>query len=164
MIVLFLPTILLRQIEADVLPSRIVLTVAGITAALLLLRFGRGRLGRASELKSAAVSRRFDLLLSEKIMDMDFELAEGPVGREKYQKAKNSLSYNGVYEFWSYLSGLLTDLFGILSFAGVIAMLSPLVIVILLAAEGLQFLVELWQRRLEDKSKAVERTGAVLCV
>ena len=80
--------------------------MAGITAALVLLRFGQGRLGRASEMKSAAVSRRFDLLLSEKIMDMDFELAEGPVGREKYQKAKNSLSYNGVYEFWSYQNRL----------------------------------------------------------
>ena len=155
MIVLFLPTILLRQIDANVAPLRLVLTVAGITAALVLLRFGQGRLWRASDLKNAAISRRFDLLLSEKIMDMDFELAEGPQGREKYQKAKNSLSHEGVYEYLGYLTGLLTDLFGILSFAGVIAMLNPLVIVLLLAAEGLQFLVELWQRRLEDKSKDV---------
>ena len=155
MIVLFLPTILLRQIEAGVSPAQLVFTVAGITAASVLLNFGQGRLWRAGDLKNAAISRRFDLLLSEKIMDMDFELAEGPLGREKYQKAKNSLDHNGVYEYLGTLAGLLTDLFGILSFAGVIAMLNPLVILILLAAEGLQFLVEIWQRRLEDRSKDV---------
>lgn len=38
------------------------------------------------ESKRVQVHRSFEILLGEKVMDMDFDLHEGTFGREKYQK------------------------------------------------------------------------------
>ena len=38
--------------------------------------------------KYAKTSREFDLLLGEKFMNMDFDILEGPTGREKIKKQK----------------------------------------------------------------------------
>ena len=103
--------------------------------------------------KRAKNSREFDILLSEKLMDMDYELIEGPVGREKYQKAKNTLTQTGIYAFAERYNGLLMDLMFVFVYGGITVKLNPWLILVLTGLQALKLVSTAVESRLIDKTK-----------
>lgn len=103
--------------------------------------------------KRAKNSREFDILLSEKLMDMDYELIEGPVGREKYQKAKNTLTQTGIYAFAERYNGLLMDLMFVFVYGGITVKLNPWLILVLTGLQALKLISTAVESRLIDKTK-----------
>ncbi len=150
---LLVPAALIRDIEQGYAPAMLLAIAAGFTAALILLNVVSNRLQLASFVKQTEITRRMDVLFSEKVMDMDFELAEGPRGRTLYQKAKNALEYDGAYGFLGIVVDLLRNLLGFFSFAAIIATLHPLIVVALIAAQGLALLADVWQHNDEQSFK-----------
>lgn len=103
--------------------------------------------------KRVQINRRFDLLLGEKILDMDFALIEGPTGRNKYQKAKNALGTEGAYGFIDHISQFFTCVIGIFSYGAITATLNPWLIVILTFAQLLAFSSAALESHLINKTK-----------
>lgn len=141
--------------------------VAIVAASLALALFSvtcaflSNKLQEKTNIKRHEINRQFDLLLGERIMDMDFEIAEGPTGRNKYQKAKNSLGRDGVYGFVSMFTALFTNIIGIFTFGTITASLNPWLILILTGAQLLGFVstaVESWLiNKTKDPMAAVDR-------
>ncbi len=130
-----------------------------ISASALLAVFSvftaciSNKLNEKINVKKNEINKQFDLLLGEKLMDTDFEITEGPVGREKYQKAKNSIGAMGFYGFVSKFSVLLTSLTGVFAFGSITASLNPWLILILIAAQLLGMLTSLVENALVNKTK-----------
>ena len=131
----------------------IILTALGMAVFSVLVSFISNRLNEKILIKKNEINREFDLLLGEKIMDMDFQIAEGPTGRNKYQKAKNSLGQDGVYGFVTKFSIMFTNLIGIFTFGAITASLNPWLILILTGAQLLGFVSTLVENRLINKTK-----------
>lgn len=103
--------------------------------------------------KRQDISRRFDMLLGSKIMNMDFEILEGPLGRTKLKKAQNSLGNEGVYVFLDYLFDLVTSLVGFTSFVVILSTLNPWIVVILFISFVLPLLADLVADKLVNGTK-----------
>lgn len=153
LIVAYFVTVLTWCIENEKGISSIVLAALGLAAFSVLTSFISNRLNEKILVKKNETNRQFDLLLGEKIMDMDFEIAEGPSGRDKYQKAKNSLGSNGVYGFVERFSIMFTNIVGIFTFGTITASLNPWLILILTGAQLLGLVSTLVENRLIDKTK-----------
>ncbi len=153
LIVAYFVTILTWCIENEKGISSIVLAALGLAAFSVLTSFISNRLNEKILVKKNEINRRFDLLLGEKIMDMDFEIAEGPTGRDKYQKAKNALGSEGVYGFATMFSTLFTNVIGIFTFGAITASLNPWLILVLTGAQLLGLLSTLVENHLINKTK-----------
>ena len=103
--------------------------------------------------KYAKTSREFDLLLGEKLMNMDFDILEGPKGREKYQKAKNTLSNQGLYIFVERYQNLLLCILFIITYGVITVKLNPWLILVLTALEALKLIATAVESHLIDKTK-----------
>ncbi len=133
--------------------SSIIAAAVGLAAFSVLTSFISNTLFQKTSLKKIVINRRFALLLGEKIMDTDFEIAEGPTGRTKYQKAKNSLGHEGVYGFVTRFSTLFTNIIGIFTFGAITASLNPWLILILTVAQLLGLLSSVVENYLINKTK-----------
>ena len=69
--------------------------------------------------------------VAEKIMNMDFDLIEGSLGREKYQKAKNTLTYDGLYNYIDYYRFLFRGIIFIAVYGTITVKLNPWLILVL---------------------------------
>ena len=78
-------------IQKEVPAPLILAAVAGLTLFVLLCRLAYRRTEGLTVKKTQLLAREFSLYLSEKIMDTDFDMLEGPAVRDKYQRAKNTL-------------------------------------------------------------------------
>ena len=111
--------------------------------------------------KRQDISHRFDMMLGSKIMNMDFEILEGPYGKNKLQKAKNSLGNEGVYVFLDYLFELITAIVGFTSFVVILSTLNPWIVVILFISFVLPLLADLVADKLvngtKDKRAEIDR-------
>ena len=153
LIVAYFVTALTWCIENEKGISFIMLVALGLAAFSVFTSFISNRLNERICIKKNELNRQFDLLLGEKIMDMDFEIAEGPSGRDKYQKAKNSLGSNGVYGFVERFSIMFTNIVGIFTFGTITASLNPWLILILTGAQLLGLVSTLVENRLINKTK-----------
>lgn len=153
LIVAYFVTVLTWCIENEKGISSIILAALGLAAFSVFTSFISNRLNERICIKKNEINRQFDLLLGEKIMDMDFEIAEGPSGRDKYQKAKNSLGSNGVYGFVERFSIMFTNIVGIFTFGTITASLNPWLILILTGAQLLGLLSTLVENHLINKTK-----------
>ena len=115
--------------------SFLLLTVAVFSALLLLVSFLSYLFRKAAAVKQMQNHERFQILLVEKLMTLDYELLEGPVGRLFYQKAKNALDSNGIYVFLDAFFQTLTALMGFGSFSVIIGRLSPWLILAIILVQ-----------------------------
>ncbi len=90
---------------------------------------------KLSSAKQMQNQEKFNISIVDKLMDLDFELLEGPIGRLNYQKAKNALSYKGVYSFLNAFFDFITALLGFSSYSLIISQLSPWIVIIILVAQ-----------------------------
>jgi hypothetical protein len=79
MITAFFPSLLLFFVEKRYTPKAIVGLVILITFVSFLLTFANRHLGKVSEIKVIENSKRYDLMFTEKVISMDYELIEGPL-------------------------------------------------------------------------------------
>lgn len=153
LIVAYFVTALTWSIENKKSIVFIVFVALGLAVFSIITAFISNKLFEKAAVKKNIITRRFDLLLGEKIMDMDFEIAEGPTGRDKYQKAKNSLGSEGVYGFVTKFSTLFTVIIGISAFGTITASLNPWLILILTGAQALGLISTAVESYLINKTK-----------
>ncbi len=149
----FFVTALVWCIENGKGINTIVLVALGIAAFLALAHAIRNKLVEKGSVKGRKTNRQFDIILGEKIMDMDFEIAEGPTGRDKYQKAKNSLGSEGITGFVLTFSKLLNGILGVFTLGSITATLNPWLIVILAGVQALGIVSTVVENRLVNKTK-----------
>ena len=133
--------------------SSIVLVTLAVTVIQIIANSMSNILWQKIQSKRIQIERNFDVLLGQKVMDMDFDLLEGPIGREKYQKAKNSLTYEGVYAFTEQYGKLFTMVLLTLIYGTVTVTLNPWLILILTGLEALKLVSVALESRLINKTK-----------
>lgn len=104
-------------------------------------------------IKLGRITRHFDVLLAEKVMDLDFDIIEGTAGRDKYQKAKNTLGFDGVYGFMEKYTNLLMCIIFIAVYGTVTVNLNPWLILILTGLEALKLISAAIENHLIDKTR-----------
>ena len=134
--------------------TAIVLVTLAVTAVQIISNSASNVLWQKIQSKRIQIERNFDVYLGQKVMDMDYDLLEGPIGREKYQKAKNALSYEGVYAFTDQYGRLFTFLLLIFIYGTVTVTLNPWLILILTGFEALKLVSVALESRLINKTKA----------
>ena len=153
LIVAYFVTALTWSIEKKKSIIFIVFVAFGLAVFSIITAFISNKLLEKGAVKKNIITRRFDLLLGEKIMDMDFEIAEGPTGRNKYQKAKNSLGSEGVYGIIGKFSKMFTNIIGIFAFGTITASLNPWLIIILTGTQALGLISTAVENYLINKTK-----------
>lgn len=135
------------------LPAIILVTIA-VTLVQIFANSMSNILWQRIQGKRIQIERNFDVYLGQKVMDMDFDLLEGPVGREKYQKVKNSLTYEGVYAFTEQYGKLFTMVLLTLIYGTITVTLNPWLILILTILEALKLVSVALESRLINSTKA----------
>lgn len=134
--------------------SAIVFVTLSVTVVQIFSNSMSNILWQKIQGKRIQIERNFDVFLGQKVMDMDFDLLEGPVGREKYQKAKNALTYEGVYAFTEQYGKLFTMLMLTLIYGTITVTLNPWLILILTVLEALKLVSVALESRLINSTKA----------
>lgn len=130
--------------------------VAALSSTVLLqlaIHIFQDFMWQGIEIRRADVGRRFETLLGRKLMNMDFFLIEGPLGREKYQKAKNALCEEGVYGFLEQYGRLFTYILLTAVYSLTTAALNPWLLLVLTALEALKLLSAALENKLIGKTK-----------
>lgn len=130
-----------------------VAVISGIVLLQLAVHISGSLMWQSIETRRADVGRRFEVLLGHKLMNMDFFLIEGPLGREKYQKAKNALCEEGVYGFLEQYGKLFTFILLTIFFTVATAALNPWLVLILSALEALKLVFAALENKLIGKIK-----------
>ena len=143
----FVAPILIWEIEKSLPYTTICFTILGITIVMILINIISNRLRAISAHKRVLIAKKYDLLLCEKILDMDYELIEGPTCRTKYQKAKNSLQNDQICSFIEAVADLLQNTFGFVGLCTVIVLLNPIIILLLFLAYGIQIGIDFFQQK-----------------
>lgn len=134
--------------------SSILLVTVAVSAIHFTLYTSSNVLWQKIESKRVQVHRSFEISLGKKVMNMDFELFEGPLGREKYQKAKNSLCEDEVvYGFLEQYGTLFTMLILTFIYATATVMLNPWLILVLTGLEALKLVSVALESKLIGKTK-----------
>lgn len=134
--------------------SSILLVTVAVSAIHFTLHTSANVLWQKTESKHVQVHRSFEIFLGKKVMDMDFELFEGPLGREKYQKAKNSLCEDEVvYGFLKQYGSLFTMLLLTFIYGSATVMLNPWLILVLTGLEALKLVSVALESKLIGKTK-----------
>ena len=158
---IFIPTFLLYIVEKNYSPQIVVVFVLLILAISLLLALLDKVLNKESKTRISNTAKTFDLLFAKKMMSLDYELIEGPVGRTKYIKAKNALNINGVYDYVGNSLNVVIQLFGFVFSCGVISFLNPFVFLLIICAQILLLMVsyieQIYINRGKDRRALIDR-------
>lgn len=131
--------------------------IVAVTFAVTLIQIVSYSIGnilwQKIQSKRLQIQRNFDIHLGRKVMELDYDLLEGPVGREKYQKAKNALSNEGVYAFTGQYGKLFVTVLLIIIYGVVTVTLNPWMILILFALEALKIISVALEHKLIRKTK-----------
>lgn len=149
----YIPKILLDLVEKNSLSHVMIIVVFGLTAVTMIASCLQNKLTYLSDLNMKKVSRKLDLLFSEKVMTMPFELLEGPVGRNAYQKAKNSLDRYGSYSFLSHMFSLVKNVCGIIIYSTIISRVNFFIVPIIIGTQALGGVFAALIRQKENKLK-----------
>lgn len=131
----------------------ILLVTAGVATVEFMSVLLNNSLECRFKVRQAETNRKLDILLAEKIMNMDFDLIEGSLGREKYQKAKNTLTYDGLYNFIDYYRFLFRGIIFIAVYGTVTIKLNPWLILVLTGLEALKLISMAVENHLINKTK-----------
>lgn len=134
--------------------SSVLLVTVAVSAIHFTLHTSSNVLWQKIESKRVQVHRSFEIFLGKRVMNMDFELFEGPLGREKYQKAKNSLCEDEVvYGFLEQYGTLFTMLILTCIYATATVFLNPWLILVLTGLEALKLVSVALESKLIGKTK-----------
>ena len=123
-------------IQKEVSAPLILAAAAGLTLFVLLCRVAYRRIGGLKIKKTKLLAKEFSLYLSEKIMDTDFDMLEGPAVRDKYQRAKNTLQDKTPDELVSAFIALGASALTVFSMASVIATLDWRLLLYIIVVEA----------------------------
>lgn len=162
---LWLPKVVLDAVGQSVPASVFVMEIGSLTAGFMLLNY-IGFYTEQSVIKSAVKiwNTRFYIRKDWKILDMDYSLSSSPEGKIKIEKAHYALNRNvrvNMVSFYIHLTELVKSLLGLISYFAVIALLSPVVILLLLVSYAIDGAVSLytqrWEHTLKDKRAKIDR-------
>ena len=148
----FAPAII-YLIEKRFAIPQVLLGVLGLNVCVMLSALIYVKSNKKIMQKKSRLYKHFEIIFAEKIMDIDFELIEGPAARNIYQRANNSIKKSGpenlIYNFTYFVSQIAL----ILSIGGIIATLEPLIIVYLIITQLAALGISLLSDKLVDKTK-----------
>ena len=148
----FAPAII-YLIEKGFAIPQVLLGVLGLTVCVMLSAFIYVKANKKVMQKKSRLYKHFEIIFAEKIMDIDFELIEGPAARNIYQRANNSIKKSGPENLIYNFTYLVSQIALILSIGGIIATLEPLIIVYLISTQLAALGISLLSDKLVDKTK-----------
>lgn len=148
----FAPAII-YLIEKGFAIPQVLLGVLGLTVCVMLSAFIYIKANKKVMQKKSRLYKHFEIIFAEKIMDIDFELIEGPAARNIYQRANNSIKKSGPENLIYNFTYLVSQIALILSIGGIIATLEPLIIVYLIITQLAALGISLLSDKLVDKTK-----------
>ena len=148
----FAPAII-YLIEKGFAIPQVLLGVLGLTVCVMLSAFIYVKANKKVMQKKSRLYKHFEIIFAEKIMDIDFELIEGPAARNIYQRANNSIKKSGPENLIYNFTYLVSQIALILSIGGIIATLEPLIIVYLIITQLAALGISLLSDKLVDKTK-----------
>jgi len=141
---ILMPRIVLDQIAAQVEPQQFVLTVGGMALLLIVVNFIKAFTDSIVNFAIGTVGvNTFLVIQFKKWMNMDYEQMEDPVFKKTQAKADRASysSYAPAMNIPRTLVELLSNCFGFLLYAGVIAAIHPLILLILLFTAAVNWLM-----------------------
>ena len=166
---ILMPKIVLDQIAAKAAPERFLITVGGMALLLVAVSFIKSFTDNFvnSAIGTITVSNilRMDL---KKITDMDYELIDDPGYKTVQDKADKAMHGNRspAMNIPKSLTELLANCLGFLLYAGAIALIHPLILLLLLLTAAVNWLMLLRARRYtettrEERSKNFKKLEAL---
>ena len=163
---LLMPKLVIDQIENQANPMTFI-TVIGLTALLLIVITAVSRFTHLITHGAAACLSFYDELhqLAKKQMSMDYELLEHPEVDTMYEKAYQGMrnNYTEPNNIPQYVVGTLTNLFGLILYAGVITMIHPMIILLLAVSAIINWVFQSTARKyfLKNRESLSKSTGKI---
>lgn len=152
---IYFPKIVIDAVESDQSTLRIVFIIGGYFVALFCInivsRFCDCQLG----MRQYNFSTMYQHELTEKFMRTDFSNTDDPDVNMKYSHAMDdACSGQCSPEFiWNSLLSFLSNIFGIFTYGSIIAIISPLMLVLLFFSAILTYIISRWQSNYTEKNK-----------
>jgi len=141
---ILMPKIVLDQITARVAPEQFFLTVGGMALLLVIVNYVKSFTDTISDQAIGTTSiGAFLVQQLNKRTSIDYELLEDPGYKEVEDKADKAIQSNHslAMNIPRTLVGLLSNSFGFLLYAGVIAIVHPLILVVLIITAAINWLM-----------------------
>ena len=153
-----LPAAIIWGIQESVTPGMMMAIVGALTAALVLVSWINPFITSRVWASGNLIDIKYRIGLFRTVLDLDYATLESVSGREKLQRAKK-FSGRG---FGGELSGLAVSAFGIVTYAALLTVVHPLLIVVILVTSILEFFTawrhnKVWENAWDDSKKQDNR-------
>ena len=153
---ILMPKVVLDQIAVHAEPSRFIMVVGGMALLLVVGNYLKGFADHiANDSVGIAVLSPVLILQLDKSISMDFELLEDPdyiIAAQKAEKVR--FSGRAAAKFIpSYCVELLSNCIGFLLYAGIVALIHPLLLLVLLLTSAINWLVLSRVRKYAESSR-----------
>jgi len=153
---ILMPKVVLDQIIANSAPMRFLIIVGGMALLLVAVNYLKAFTDKTVDLTvGIVVQSKVGLLNQEKAMTMDYELMENPEFIEAKSKAEKAMYNNHApaVNIPKVMVELLSNCFGFLLYAGTIALIHPLILLVLLATACINWLMLSRARRYMEATR-----------
>ena len=104
---LILSATVLNMIVQKDSAEKIILTVAGFLAAYYVLQMLTGFFAHQNEIKKESIGRKYEFMVTKKMMDMDYSLVESPRVQEIRKRMETDNQWgSGIYEYFWHVDGV----------------------------------------------------------
>lgn len=152
---IYIPKLLVDSIINDGslqhLLRSIVLPIVGLIALTVMSRVVSAIISG----KAPSYRVRYMKLISEKILDTDFENIDGPVGMEKFMKAMMAMNSNSspTQTIANLIIEFSSNIVGFILYAGIISTLHPIIVIFIVISSVINYCVGRYVNNYEHKNK-----------
>ena len=153
---ILMPKVVLDQIIANSPPARFLIIVGSMALLLVAVNYIKAFTDKTVDLTvGIVVQSKVGLFSQEKQMTMDYELLESPEFMEARDKAEKAMNNNlaPAVNIPKVMVELLSNSFGFLLYAGTIALIHPLILLILLGTACINWLMLSRARRYMEATR-----------
>lgn len=152
---IYLPKILIDSVSSHVSVSKLMINIGIPIVGIMVLNV---ILNAASSItKNKGMSHRFKYmsLLTEKVIDTDFQNIDSPTGQEKFMKAIMAIDsdYSATEAIIKVGVQLFSNSIGFILYAGIISTIHPLIVVFLILSSLINYFIGKYVSNFEYKNK-----------
>lgn len=141
LILIYFPKLLIDAIGRHISDSALLWNIAAICIAIAVMDVAKRALETRAQYSRYSICFRLQQLISYKRMTTDYENVDDPSVAAKEEKANDFRSNVGGEQIVEDISRLLTNLLGSFTYGGMLAALSPVILLMLLASSIISYFV-----------------------
>lgn len=152
---IYLPKVLVDSVTNNVTISQLMINISMPIVSIIVLTILLKSLSGKTNMKKMSYRLKYLLLLTDKVLDTDFENIDGPEGQKRFTKAGMAVNSNSsaTEAIINTSIELFSNIIGFILFGSIIFTIHPLILLFIITSSLINYFVGNYVNKFEHKNK-----------